>query len=77
MFLKVLRKLALGLSIFLVGLVSGSGLILLNSHLPLSAIEINIQDNSFRFKMDMPELNDLKYINASEPQPKFKNAKVK
>ena len=77
MFLKVLRKLALGLSIFLVGLVSGSGLILLNSHLPLSAIEINMQDDSFRFKMDMPKLNDLKYINASEPQPKFKNAKVK
>ena len=77
MFLKVLRKLALGLSIFLVGLVSGSGLILLNSHLPLSAIEINMQDDSFRFKMDMPKLNDLKYINASEPQPKFKNAKAK
>ena len=77
MFLKVLRNLALGLSIFLVGLVSGSGLILLNSHLPLSAIEINMQDDSFRFKMDMPKLNDLKYINASEPQPKFKNAKVK
>ena len=77
MFLKVLRNLALGFFIFLVGLVSGSGLILLNSHLPLSAIEINMRDNSFRFKMDMPELNDLKYINASEPQPKFKNAKVK